>query len=221
MLISSQQERERVTKEQEMTEQQDGLENAVRAAMRFSAHLKEQVADTQAGVIVEMAQLVTRCFEQGGKLLLCGNGGSAADAQHLATELSIRFRKSVQRRALPAIALNADTTALTAGANDLGYDAVFSRLLEAYGAPGDVVLGISTSGNSLSVVNALSYAREHGMQTIAFLGGDGGSIRSLADLSLIVPYAEAADRVQECHISAGHCMIDCIERLMGFCPESQ
>nr|WP_235670339.1 SIS domain-containing protein [Prosthecochloris vibrioformis] len=204
-----------------MMEKKDGLEHTVRAAMRFSAHLKEQVAETQAGVIVEMAQAAARCFEHGGKLLLCGNGGSAADAQHLATELSIRFRKSVQRRALPAIALNADTTALTAGANDLGYDAVFGRLLEAYGAPGDVVLGISTSGNSMSVANALSYARDHGMQTMALLGGDGGCIRPLADLALIVPYADAADRVQECHIAAGHCMIDCIERLMGFCSDSQ
>ncbi len=193
------------------------MEGHVRAAMQFSARLKQQVAETQSAEIVSMARVIARSFEAGGKLLICGNGGSASDAQHLATELTIRYRSSVPREALPAIALSADTSALTAGANDLGYDQVFARLVEAYGRKGDVILGISTSGNSMSVYNALQQGRSFGLHTLALLGGDGGAIRKVSDLSVVVPYSEAADRVQECHIAAGHIIIDCIERIMGYC----
>ncbi|ARM30187.1 SIS domain-containing protein [Prosthecochloris sp. HL-130-GSB] len=192
------------------------LDEYVHSVLSFSARLQQQVADAEHGTIVDMASLVAGVFEKGGKMLLCGNGGSAADAQHLATELSIRYRSSVQRKALAAIALNADTTALTAGANDLGYDEVFRRLVEAYGSPGDVLLGISTSGNSMNVYKALEYGRAHGLHTLAFLGGDGGRIASVADLKVIVPFSGAADRVQECHIAVGHVLIDCVERIMGF-----
>ncbi len=197
----------------------DALQERVRSALHETARLQMQVADTWSGVIVAMAAVISSAFEKGGKLLLCGNGGSAADAQHLAAELTIRYRKSVQRRALPAIALTTDTSALTAGANDLGYDDVFSRLVEAYGRQGDVLLGLSTSGNSENVLRAIERAREQGMHTIALLGCDGGRIRLAADMSIVVPYAEAADRVQESHIAIGHCLIECIERLMGFCSE--
>jgi len=197
----------------------DSLEGLVRSMLHESARIQMQVADEQSGRIVEMAALVSSVFEKGGKLLLCGNGGSAADAQHLATELTIRYRKSVQRRALPAIALTTDTSALTAGANDLGYDDVFCRLVEAYGRQDDILLGLSTSGNSENVFRAINFAREKGMHTLAFLGGDGGRILQAADMSIVVPYDKAADRVQECHIAVGHCLIDCVERLMGFCSE--
>ncbi|MBF0586403.1 SIS domain-containing protein [Prosthecochloris sp. N3] len=190
----------------------------VRSALDFSARLKLQVAERDGDTIAEMARLVAGVFERGGKLLLCGNGGSAADAQHLATELTIRYRSSVERQALPAIALTADTCALTAGANDLGYDDVFRRLVEAYGRPGDAVLGLSTSGNSENVRRALCYARQHNLHTLALLGGDGGRIAAEADLSVVVPYSGGADRVQECHIAVGHVLIDCIERILGYCP---
>ena len=193
------------------------FEDHVRASLQLSASLKQKVADTQSSVIVAMARIISGSFKKGGKLLLCGNGGSAADAQHLATELTIRYRSSVPRRALPAIALSTDTSALTAGANDLGYDHVFARLVEAYGKKGDVILGISTSGNSMSVYNALQQGRSLGLSTLALLGGDGGCIKDVADLSVVVPYAEAADRVQECHIAIGHSIIDSIERIMGYC----
>ncbi len=192
-------------------------EEVVLDTMLYSARLKENVARQNSAVIVAMARLIASTFEDGGKLLLCGNGGSAADAQHLATELTIRYRSSVERPALPAIALNADTTALTAGANDLGYDEVFRRLAEAYGREGDVVLGLSTSGNSRSVFNVLQYARGHGMKTIALTGGDGGMIKDVADLSIVVPHSGSADRVQECHITIGHVIIDLVERLLGYC----
>lgn len=191
----------------------------VRRTMRYSADLVGRVADSRKGEIVSMAGIIADVFRADGKMLICGNGGSASDAQHLATELTIRYRKSVRRRALPAIALSADTSALTAGANDLGYDQVFARLVEAYGRSGDVLLGISTSGNSMSVYNALCRGRSIGMHTLALLGGDGGRIREVSDLSVIVPYAEAADRVQECHIVIGHVIIDCIERMLGYCDD--
>lgn len=195
----------------------EAIEDLARESLRVSARLKQDVAETQSASIAAMSRVISASFKAGGKLLLCGNGGSAADAQHLATELTIRYRSSVQRKALPAIALSTDTSALTAGANDLGYDHVFARLVEAYGVKGDVILGISTSGNSLSVYNALQQGRSLGLSTLALLGGDGGCIKDVSDLSVVVPYAEAADRVQECHIAIGHIIIDSIERIMGYC----
>jgi D-sedoheptulose 7-phosphate isomerase len=201
----------------------DGLSDRTRYdevvldTMLYSARLIESVARQNSAVIVAMARMLAGTFEEGGKVLICGNGGSAADAQHLATELTIRYRSSVDRPALPAIALTTDTSALTAGANDLGYDAVFSRLVEAYGREGDILLGISTSGNSKSVINALDYASRNGMKTLALLGGDGGLLKGMADLEVIVPHTGSADRVQECHITVGHVIIDLVERLLGYC----
>ncbi len=192
-------------------------EEVVLDIMLYSARLKETVARQNSTVIVAMARMIAGTFEDGGKVLLCGNGGSAADAQHLATELTIRYRSSVNRPALPAIALSTDTSALTAGANDLGYDAVFARLVEAYGREGDILLALSTSGNSQSVLNALDSARQQGMKTLALLGGDGGLMKGLADLEIIVPHSGSADRVQECHITIGHVLIDLVERILGYC----
>ena len=192
-------------------------EEVVLDTMLYSARLKERVARENSAVIVAMARMIAGTFEDGGKVLLCGNGGSAADAQHLATELTIRYRSSVDRPALPAIVLSTDTSALTAGANDLGYDAVFARLVEAYGREGDLLIGLSTSGNSQSVVNALENARRQGMKTLALLGGDGGELKGAADLEIIVPHSGSADRVQECHITIGHVIIDLVERLLGYC----
>ncbi len=191
-------------------------EELVLDIMLYSARLKETVARQNSAVIVAMARMMAETFEDGGKVLFCGNGGSAADAQHLATELTIRYRSSVERPALPAIALSTDTSALTAGANDLGYDAVFARLVEAYGSEGDIFVGLSTSGNSKSVVNALAGAKAQGLKTSALLGGDGGLLKGMADLEIIVPHAGSADRIQECHISIGHVLIDLVERMLGY-----
>ncbi len=193
------------------------LEEVVLDTMLYSARLKESVARQNSTVVVAMARMIAETFAAGGKVLICGNGGSAADAQHLATELTIRYRSSVQRPALPAIALSTDTSALTAGANDLGYDAVFARLVEAYGREGDILLGLSPSGNSKSVINALNYARLHGMKTLTLLGGDGGALKGAGDLEIIVPHSGSADRVQECHITIGHVIIDLVERMLGYC----
>lgn len=191
-------------------------EEIVLDTLLYSARLKETVARQNSHTVVAMARMIADTFEEGGQLLICGNGGSAADAQHLAAELTIRYRSSVRRPALPAIALSTDTSALTAGGNDLGFDEVFARLVEAYGRKGDLLLGLSTSGNSPNVLKALQVARSRGLRTMALLGGDGGAIRPHADLSIVVPHTGSADRVQECHIALGHVIIELVEKMMGF-----
>ncbi len=189
---------------------------SIRDTLNYSADLKRKVAETSSEVVYNMALSIFDAFKSGNKLLICGNGGSASDSQHLATEFTIRYRSSVNRQALPAIALTADTSALTAGANDLGYDNVFARLVEAYGTPGDILLGISTSGQSKSVLNAIRFANAHELKTLALLGKDGGEIFKYADLALIVPHFGAADRIQECHIAVGHVIIELVEKLYGY-----
>lgn len=146
------------------------------------------------------AQLIT-CLRYGNRIFLCGNGGSAADAQHIAAEMVCRFETS--RRALPAIALTTDTSALTAIGNDFGYEHIFARQIEALGRPGDVLIGISTSGNSGNVIAAVKKADEMGLVTIGLLGGEGGQLLELVAHALVVP-AKVTARVQECHILIGH-----------------
>jgi D-sedoheptulose 7-phosphate isomerase len=148
----------------------------------------------------------------GGKLLLFGNGGSAADAQHIAAELVIRYHSD--RPAIAAVALTTDTSALTAGANDLGFESVFSRQLEALGRPGDVAVGISTSGRSPNVLAALRLARTRELRTTGLSGGDGGELRALCDSALIVPSRVTA-RIQEMHIFLGHMLCKALEQRLG------
>ncbi len=162
-----------------------------------------------------MRQLCTRAaaaLAAGKHIYFFGNGGSAADAQHIATELSIRFIKD--RKALPGLALTTDSSALTACANDLGFDQIFSRQIEAFGKPGDVALGISTSGNSTNVIAALQTAKKQGMTAAAFTGGDGGKLKAVADPLIIVPSKETA-RIQEMHILLGHILCAEIEHQLG------
>lgn len=146
------------------------------------------------------ARLVA-ALQSGGKLLLCGNGGSAADAQHIAAELVGRFARA--RAGLPAIALTTDTSALTAIANDFGYEQVFARQVQALARPGDVLVGISTSGNSANVLQAVDMARGMGVHTVGLLGGTGGVLAGRVDDALVVPSSETP-RIQECHILLGH-----------------
>jgi D-sedoheptulose 7-phosphate isomerase len=148
-------------------------------------------------------------LRSGGKILWCGNGGSASDAQHLAAELVGRFRRD--RRGLASVALTTDSSILTSVANDYGYESVFSRQVEALGVPGDLLVGISTSGNSANVVAALVAARAQGMVTVGFTGAGGGKIASLADHLFAVPSTDTA-RIQEVHILAGHMLCDGIEQ---------
>lgn len=160
-------------------------------------------------VLEEIATKMAAAIRSGGKILWCGNGGSAADSQHLAAELVGRFRR--ERRAMPAIALSTDTSILTAIANDYGYEFVFERQVEALCRPGDVLVGISTSGNSANVCAALASANQLGALTVAFTGEAGGKLAEIASVALRIPARDAA-RIQECHILCGHIICDWIEQ---------
>lgn len=179
-----------------------------------SIELKKQcLTGTYLNTLVSMAEATVRAIKDGGKLMLCGNGGSAADAQHLAAELLVRLRSSVNRDAIPAISLLLDTSTITACANDYGYECLFERMVQGLGKPGDVLLGLTTSGRSVNVTRALKTARERGIVTLGFLGGDGGQTLQECDLSIVVP-ATDPNRVQEVHITLGHILMDLIEGLI-------
>ena len=165
-----------------------------------------------APLIQEAADLVAATLSQGGKLMLCGNGGSAADSQHLAAELSGRFVDD--RRPLAAIALSTDTSALTCIANDYGFDEVFSRQVTGLGREGDCLLAISTSGNSRNVLRAADAAGAAGIAVIGLLGRDGGALRALCDVAIVVPSATTA-RIQEAHIFIGHTLCAMVEAALG------
>ena len=181
-----------------------------KAMMEDGIALRRHLASEMAPLVLQAVDLCEAALRQGGKLFFCGNGGSAADAQHLATELLVRLRSRVERPSWPAIALTLDPAALTAGGNDYGFDEVFARPLAGLGRKGDVLFGITTSGRSRNVIRALEVARESGIGTIGFLGGDGGPAAQLCDLALVVPSRETA-RVQEAHISLGHAILELLE----------
>ena len=166
-------------------------------------------ADRYEAVVAQIAHAIATAFTSGHRVFWCGNGGSAADAQHLAAEFSGRFLR--ERRGLPSEALSVNTSAITAIANDYGYDRVFSRQVEAFANPGDVVVAISTSGNSPSVVLALQEARKIGATTIAFSGNGGGKMTAFADIALIGPDGYSA-LVQEIHITLGHIICELVEQ---------
>lgn len=173
-----------------------------------SMTLHEQVLAGHAPTIAAMAEALTACLRAGGKVLLAGNGGSAADAQHLAAELVNRFLQ--ERPALPAIALTTDTSILTATANDRAFAEVFSRQVEALGRPGDALLLLSTSGRSPNLHRAVPAGRARRMTVLALLGGDGGGLPPLCDLALVVP-STLSPRVQEVHILIGHILCEAVE----------
>jgi D-sedoheptulose 7-phosphate isomerase len=180
----------------------------------FKEH-QELLASVEANCAAALDELAKCCVTAllgGCKILFFGNGGSAADAQHLATELTVRFVSD--RRALAAIALTTDSSALTACGNDLGFDAIFSRQLEALGRPGDVAIGFSTSGNSPNIVRALEAARNIGMTASAFTGRTGGKLRGIADPLLMIPSGTTA-RIQEMHGLLGHILCAEIEDRLG------
>jgi len=164
----------------------------------------------QKSHILELGKIFVDTLYAGKKILFFGNGGSAADSQHLATELVVRYR--VNRPAMPAIALTTDTSALTATANDFGYDQVFSRQVEGLGQEGDLAIGISTSGNSTSVINGIKSAKGKGLQTLGFSGNDGGQLAKIAEYCYQAP-SEITATIQECHIIVGHLLCDFAEKL--------
>ena len=168
------------------------------------------LASNELKVLLQMGDEISNSIQNGNKLLLCGNGGSAADAQHLAAEMLVRLRPSNNRQGIPAIALAQDTSTITACGNDFGYDFLFERMLETLGQKGDVLIGITTSGNSENVIRAMKAAKKKGIKVFGFLGAGGGSAISHCDLSFIVPSCDTG-RIQEVHITAGHALMENIE----------
>jgi D-sedoheptulose 7-phosphate isomerase len=176
-----------------------------------SSAVKKDILTHCAADISAAVDLIKTAFTGGNKVLFCGNGGSAADCQHLATEFVIRLSHDIKRPGLPALALTTDSSMLTAGANDIGYDNVFARGVEAFGQEGDVLIGISTSGKSESVNNAFRMATSKRMKTIGLLGKDGGTSKPIVTLAIVVP-SNDTQRIQEGHITIGHILCSLVER---------
>lgn len=187
----------------------------IQAQLLEGAEVKRLMSESCTDPILAAAQIIVQALRSGGKVLLCGNGGSAADAQHIAAELVGRLRRRSERPALPALALTTDTSCLTALANDFGFDQVFQRQVEALGQPGDVLIGISTSGDSENVVQAAGVARGNGMATVALLGQSPGRLQALVDVAIAVPSSDT-QRTQEGHIAAGHVLCDLIEQMLFY-----
>jgi D-sedoheptulose 7-phosphate isomerase len=173
-----------------------------------SAEVKKAVADTLASTINEAISMARTSYQNGGKMLLMGNGGSAGDAQHIAAEFIGRYKK--ERRPVAAIALTVDSSILTCVGNDYGFDSVFSRQVEGLAKKEDVVIAISTSGNSENVIRGVEKAREIGAQTIGLLGNQGGELRDKVDLAIVVPSTNTA-RIQEAHITIGHIICEILD----------
>ena len=183
---------------------------SVRAYLLESAEVKRKVSEGCVDSIMEASQLIAHAFKTGGKVLLCGNGGSAADCQHMATELVSRLTKDFERPGLPAIALTTDTSFLTAYSNDYNYEGVFERQVQALGKPGDVLIGISTSGGSPNVLRAVESARAAGMGTVA-LTGRGGKLQERVDVAISVPSTDT-QHIQESHLAIEHILCHLVER---------
>ena len=180
----------------------------IQQRLRESAELKLRLGPKELEPFAALVEAIRRALYDGRKLLVFGNGGSAADAQHIAAELVGRYQR--ERRGLPAVALTTDTSILTSVGNDYGFEHVFARQVEALAVRGDVALGISTSGDSANVKRAIQSAREIGCVTGAFLGRTGGAIRALVDHAVVIPAQDTA-RIQECHITLGHILCEMVE----------
>jgi len=183
----------------------------IHAQLQDHRAMIELIERDMAPLISNMGILLSDALNRGNMVLVMGNGGSAADSQHFVAEIVGRFK--MERKALPAISLTTDTSILTAIGNDYGFDSVFSRQVEALAAPGDVVIGISTSGNSPNVLKALTLAKERGCRTVGLLGKDGGSIKPVCDLALVVPSEDTA-RIQEGHITIIDIVCDLVEKAL-------
>lgn len=187
----------------------DSFFSLVKKSLNESAKIKIETAKILSRKIAKAAELTIETYKRGNKILLCGNGGSAADCQHIAAEFVGRFKK--ERRALPAIALTTDTSILTAVTNDYWYDFLFARQIEALGKEDDLLFALSTSGNSINIIRAVELAKTLKLKTIGLLGGDGGKLRRIIDLPIIVP-AKSSARVQEVHITIAHIICELVEQ---------
>lgn len=185
-----------------------GFEREIRSRLAESIQTKERVLKELVPTIDQVARLLIEALDSGYKILLFGNGGSAADSQHIAAELVGKLL--VKRRALPAVALTTDTSNLTALGNDFGFQTIFQRQIEALGEPGDVAIGISTSGHSPNVLAAIQTARKRHLKTVALTGRNGGSLAGLVDVAITIP-SDSTQRIQEAHITIGHILCELIE----------
>ena len=183
----------------------------IKKTFEDSISVKEDIINKRAyKVLVEAGETIVNSISNGGKLMLCGNGGSAADAQHLAAEFLVRLTSEVNREGIPAISLVQDTSTLTACLNDYGSDEIFKRIFSSLANEGDILLAISTSGNSSNVIETLKLAKTKGIYSLGFLGGDGGKALEYCDSAFIVP-SKVTGRIQESHITAGHAILQYVE----------
>lgn len=187
------------------------MRDLIQKQLRESAEVKIKTSELLTEKIIQAAEMLLHAYRNGGKVLLVGNGGSAADAQHIAGELVANLDHRRKRKALPAIALTANTSILTAIGNDHGYDQVFARNVEAFAGASDVLIAITTSGNSSNVLRAAEAAKKNGAKVVGLTGGTGGKLIVLSDLALVVPSSDT-QRIQETHITIGHILCDIIEQ---------
>ena len=185
-------------------------EKFITESLKESSETKLKIEQGCKEDILKAVNILSEVYGNGNKLLLCGNGGSAADCQHIATELMIRLSHHIQRPALPAIALTTDTSNLTAGGNDIGFENVFARNVEGLGNKGDALIAISTSGNSGNVIKAVEMAHKKGMKVIGLLGGEGGKLKSIVDLPIVISSSNV-QRIQEGHITVAHIICELVE----------
>ena len=185
-------------------------EKFITDSLKESSETKLKIVRACKEDILKAVDILSDVYRNGNKLLLCGNGGSAADCQHIATELMIRLSHHIQRPALPAIALTTDTSNLTAGGNDIGFENVFARNVEGLGNKGDVLLAISTSGNSGNIIKAVEMAHKKAMRVIGLLGCEGGKLKPIVDLPVVIPSSNV-QRIQEGHITVAHIICELVE----------
>jgi D-sedoheptulose 7-phosphate isomerase len=179
-------------------------------SLKESAELKFKIEKECKSSVIKAIEVLARAFSVGKKLLLCGNGGSAADCQHIATEFMIRLNRNITRPALPAIAITTDPSNLTASGNDIGWENGFARSIDGLGNDGDILLAISTSGNSINVITAVKKAHEKKMVIIGLLGNDGGELKRYVDIPIVVPSSNV-QRIQEGHITISHIICEAVE----------
>ena len=187
------------------------MKDMIQTQILDSIKTKELVLKESIETIETMGLALSKVLKSGNKILFCGNGGSSCDAAHIAAELVVRYKSGNDRRAIPAMSLGTDHAILTACSNDYGYEDIFSRQVEAFGQKGDVLIGITTSGNSPNVIKAISQAKLQGLITMSMLGCAGGKIKSICDFEIIVP-SKVTARIQECHILIGHIFCSIIEK---------
>ena len=190
------------------------IKETVKQTFIDSIAVKQQIIDNKSyEVLLEAGNIISNSIANGGKLLICGNGGSAADAQHLAAEFLIRLTSEVNRESIPALSLAQDTSTLTACINDYGPDDIFKRVFSALSSKGDILLAITTSGNSKNIIETLKLAKERGIYSLGFLGNGGGDALEYCDSAFIVP-GKVTARIQESHITAGHALLQYVEDLL-------